>query len=145
VELIGQLVGGELAAPGGACGAAGGELADGGHLGPGDPGLEPPRGRDDPHQLVIRQPGQPFPVLADQGVHHRGQQRPGRHGVRLAVLGKPGHIQLLGRQAHEQALLSRVRRRRIPGAVRLLVVVPRVGGRVWDHAPPLVREKRSSR
>jgi hypothetical protein len=38
---------------------------------------------------------------AGQPVRDRTQQRPGRHGVGLAVLGEPGQGQLLGRQAQE--------------------------------------------
>jgi len=129
-------------------GAAGGELAQRGQLGPGDPGLQPSRGGDDPDQLVIGQPGQALTVLAGQGVHHGGQQRPRLHGIGFAVLGEPLHVQVLGRQAHEQALL-----RARPG-VRVITgpLATRAGGRhravgllavegwaeegVLGHAPP---------
>jgi hypothetical protein len=93
VKLIGQLIGGELAEPAGTgTRAAGGELADGGHLGPGDPGFQPLRGGDDAHQLVIGQGGQVGAAVTGEGVHHGGQQRSGCHRVRLAILHEPSHI-----------------------------------------------------
>jgi hypothetical protein len=112
-KLRHQLVGGEVAEAGPAAitrlhgRAAAGQLAHGRQLHPRGPRLHAPAPGQDPDQLVVGQPGQPGAVLADHGVQHHPQQRPGRHGVGLAVLGESGQGQLLGRQAHEQALCRR--------------------------------------
>jgi hypothetical protein len=151
VQPAGQLVGGELGPVALLTAAAGGELPDRGQLGPGDPGLHPARGGDDADQLVIGQRGQPVSVVAGESVHHGSQQRARRHRVGFAVLGEPGHVQVLGGQAYEQALLQAVGRlvifrprslrRGRHGATGLLVVTPRAGKRVLAHAPPSVRKK----
>ena len=137
VELPRQLVGGEVAEAGPAAitglygRAAAGQLAHGRQLHPRGPRLHPPAPGQNPDQLVVGQPGQPGAVLADHGVQHRTQQRPGRHGVGLAVLGESGQGQLLGRQADEQALLRTLSVIVLPGgtavpgragAIRLVVV-----------------------
>ena len=140
VQLIGQLIGGELIlrAP---AGVPGGELSDRGHQRPRRTGLQPPGGGDDPHQLVIGQPGQPGAVLAGDGVHDGGEERAGGHRVGGGALGEPGQGQLLGREGHVQALPQA---RGVLGGrdvVRLRVVWPGVGERVLGHAPRSVRKK----
>ena len=62
----------------------------GGQLGPGDPGLQPAGGRDDPDQLVIGQGSQPVTLVAGQGVHHTGQQRARRHRIGTGRAGRTG-------------------------------------------------------
>ena len=147
MQLGGQLVGGErIVGPGAVM--AGGELGGGGQQRPGGARFHPPGRGDDPHQLVIGAPAQPRAVVAGHGVHHGRQQRARRHRVGLAALREPGQGQLLGRQAHVQALphalahvLAGVLRagplaRGQRGAVRLLAVMPGIGERVLDHEPP---------
>jgi hypothetical protein len=121
VQLGGQLVGGELILRPSAA-VAGGELPHRGRQGPGVAGFHPPGRGDDPHQLVIRAPGQPFAFFAGDGVHHRGQQRAGRHGVRPAALREPGQGQLPGGQAHVQALPQA---RAVPGRAVPVLLRPR--------------------
>ncbi len=112
VQLAGQFVRGELirldgpapAPADGLGGAAGGELGHRGHRRPHRAALQPPRRRDDPHQLIIGQADQTFGVVAGEGVHDGGEHRAGGHGVGLAVLGEAGYVQVLRWEAYVQAL-----------------------------------------
>jgi len=142
VQLVGQLIGGELLHAA-LTGIAGGELTDRGHHVPRGAGFQPAARGDDADQLVIRQPGQALPGLAGDGVDDRGKQRIRRHVRSRAGLGKLIGVQGTSGQAQEQALPRRfgVRLGWRRGAGRLLAVIAWVGERVRAHAPRSVRKK----
>ena len=118
-ERGGHLVGGEVPAL-----RPGRELGQRRHLRPGHPRCHPPSPGQEPDQLVIGQPHQPFAVLPGDRVQDHGQQRPRRHGVRSSVLGEPLQGQLLRRRGDVQALgnafLAVPAVPEQPGAIRLL-------------------------
>ena len=106
VQLVGQLVGGELV-PAALTRVAAGELPDRGHRQPRRPRFHPPPGADDADQLVFGQAREPGTALTADSVQDRGQQHPGRQVLVRPPMGELVRVELPGRQAQEQALLPR--------------------------------------